>query len=333
MCALPIGGFMPIPLAMMIPFMAVQSIVMGDSFGKAYQFGKRRISAMSNEEFNKLSMSDLISDMQVEFKKAIPSINQSIDDATILQNKIIKEMLLILPRFVAGDTSIGGATKGQIELWQNMIKGLSSDIKSAIASSSGYSIIPQSFAQEAPTTITKPTTTPTQTESVNLLDPNIGRTDRQFQNQTLEWLSHNRKLVNLWSSSQIRAITFEYNEKVNALRSRGKLQEILTPTVRDATSLEKEYQVWVKERVDLLQQVLVQKRRFLTFTKRNSSGNTIASPATWRPIKSLHNNLVLKYYSFISRFRTSSNLQIKIAANRYYKERPVRTIVGSTISY
>ncbi len=95
---LPIGGFMPIPLAMMIPFMATQSIVMGDAFGKAYQFGKRKISAMSNEEFNALKLSDLIADMQVEFKASIPSIKQSINDSTELQNHIIAEMLLILPR-------------------------------------------------------------------------------------------------------------------------------------------------------------------------------------------------------------------------------------------
>ncbi len=36
--------------------MATQSMVMGDAFGQAFQYGKRKISAMSNEEFNKTTM-------------------------------------------------------------------------------------------------------------------------------------------------------------------------------------------------------------------------------------------------------------------------------------
>ncbi len=34
-----IGFFAPLPLAMMMPFMAGQSMLMGDAFGKSYQYG------------------------------------------------------------------------------------------------------------------------------------------------------------------------------------------------------------------------------------------------------------------------------------------------------
>ncbi len=64
--ALPIGFFAPLPLPMMIPFMAMQSAMMAWAFGTNFQFGKRKISAMSNEEFNNLTQKQLLDD-QVAF--------------------------------------------------------------------------------------------------------------------------------------------------------------------------------------------------------------------------------------------------------------------------
>ncbi len=116
----PIGGFMPIPLAMMIPFMAAQSLVMGDSFGKGFQFGKRKISAMSNEEFNSLTMSNLITNLQQEFKQLIPSINMSIEDSKDLQTKIVQEMLKIVPNLIATLTeTLGGQPGGGVIIDRN----------------------------------------------------------------------------------------------------------------------------------------------------------------------------------------------------------------------
>jgi len=91
---------MPIPLAMMMPFMAAQSMLMGDAFGKGFQFGKRKISAMSNEEFNALQMTAMVTDMQTEFKGLIPTLNQSIIDSKEVQNTIISEMIKIVPEFL-----------------------------------------------------------------------------------------------------------------------------------------------------------------------------------------------------------------------------------------
>ncbi len=95
--SLPISGFMPIPLAMMIPFMATQSMVMGDAFGRSFQYGKRKISAMSNEEFNATSMNEQAEDMYKTYKLIIPSLQQSIKDSTELQKFIIAS-LLDMPR-------------------------------------------------------------------------------------------------------------------------------------------------------------------------------------------------------------------------------------------
>ncbi len=95
--SLPISGFMPIPLAIMPPFMAYQSLVMGDAFGRAFQFGKRKISAMSNEEFNALTISKMFEQISNEYTRMIPTVEKSMSASLELQVTIVKELLKTLP--------------------------------------------------------------------------------------------------------------------------------------------------------------------------------------------------------------------------------------------
>ncbi len=103
---LPVGGFFPIPLAMMIPFMATQSLVMGEAFGKAFQFGKRKISAMSNDEFNKLSIENVASEMFASYKNILPELKTSIADSSDFQNHIFAQLILLGPNLIK---ALGGA--------------------------------------------------------------------------------------------------------------------------------------------------------------------------------------------------------------------------------
>ncbi len=107
----PISGFMPIPLALMIPFMATQSLVMGEAFGKGFQYGKRRISAMSNEEFNKYTPSMMADDMFKSYTQIIPQLKTSISQSTDLQNYIVSK-LIDMPRelIVAWANALAGKT-------------------------------------------------------------------------------------------------------------------------------------------------------------------------------------------------------------------------------
>ncbi len=115
MVSLPIGGFMPIPLAMMIPFMATQSMVMGQAFGMGFQYGKRKISAMDNETFNKTTMEQVASEMFVAYEKIIPNLKVQMADNQGLQNFIIAK-LLDMPRDLISDffNSITGQQTSQI---------------------------------------------------------------------------------------------------------------------------------------------------------------------------------------------------------------------------
>ncbi len=73
--------------------MAAQSAVMGEAFGKHFQYGKRKISAMSNEEFNKLTSADLFDDTLHGFKEMIPMLEQSMRRTEGLQSFVIEQLI------------------------------------------------------------------------------------------------------------------------------------------------------------------------------------------------------------------------------------------------
>ncbi len=92
-----IGLFAPLPLAMMIPFMAGQSLMMGEAFGKGFQYGKRKISSMSNEEFNALTPGDLGKSITTDYNAVIPHLERAIQDSKEFQTLVISELIRIIP--------------------------------------------------------------------------------------------------------------------------------------------------------------------------------------------------------------------------------------------
>ncbi len=90
---LPIGFFAPLPLAIMIPFMAAQSFAMGHAFGTSFQYGKRKISSMTNEEFNALSATDIHGELQADIRAMIPDMHSSFQRMEQFQIDIINSMV------------------------------------------------------------------------------------------------------------------------------------------------------------------------------------------------------------------------------------------------
>ncbi len=116
-----IGFFAPLPLAIMIPFMAAQSAVMGEAFGKHYQYGKRKISSMSNEEFNKLDGGDVFGSIVTDYLKIIPQIQRAMEASSDFQDKVISEIIKIVPRIpgaiaegLTGEQSSSGTAGAQL---------------------------------------------------------------------------------------------------------------------------------------------------------------------------------------------------------------------------
>ncbi len=86
-----VSGFLPVPLPMMIPFMGAQSLVIGKMFGEGFQYGKRKISAMPNEEFNKLTFESMMSNARDEMKASIPTMQKALGDMQPLVQTVIHE--------------------------------------------------------------------------------------------------------------------------------------------------------------------------------------------------------------------------------------------------
>ncbi len=131
---LPIGGFMPIPLALMVPFMFMQSVMMGYGFGTGFQYSKRKISAMSNDEFNATSIQKESDKMFKAYHEIIPSLQQSILDSKELQKTVLQTMAAIPADMLrdlfgiitgteGGSSGESGSTSGTFETTQETTGG------------------------------------------------------------------------------------------------------------------------------------------------------------------------------------------------------------------
>ncbi len=91
----PVTGslFAPFFFPLGIAFMGAQSAVMMKMAGENWQYGKRRISAMSNEDFNALTPLGLYQLETAELQQIIPSITSSLESMTPLTATIVTEMI------------------------------------------------------------------------------------------------------------------------------------------------------------------------------------------------------------------------------------------------
>ncbi len=88
--------------------MAAQSFAMGHAFGTSFQYGKRKISSMTNEEFNALSATDLHGELQADIRGMIPAMNQSFQRMEDFQIDVLKSMAQVIIK--AGEQFFGFIT-------------------------------------------------------------------------------------------------------------------------------------------------------------------------------------------------------------------------------
>ncbi len=97
--------------------MAAQSFAMGQAFGTSFQYGKRKISSLSNEEFNALSATDIHGNIQADIRAMIPDMQQSFQRMESFQIDIINSMvdtiklgLDQLGKWIGSGFGLGGPT-------------------------------------------------------------------------------------------------------------------------------------------------------------------------------------------------------------------------------
>ncbi len=125
----------------MIPFMGIQSGVMAQQFGMNFQYGKRKISAMSNEEFNKLTPQQMQADFSTQIKGMIPTFEQSLQDMRPFQRMIFIEMIAAFKEAVQLGLDIAGAGLG-------INTGLPSIPKEKFAPPSGFEEHPSNIRRQ-----------------------------------------------------------------------------------------------------------------------------------------------------------------------------------------
>jgi len=79
--------------------MATQSLAMGEAFGKSFQYGKRKISSMTNEEFNQYTFTDMMNEQTANVRAYIPKLHEQMELSYSLQIDIFQEMVKIIPAF------------------------------------------------------------------------------------------------------------------------------------------------------------------------------------------------------------------------------------------
>ncbi len=104
----PLSGFTAVPNPQMLAFMGAQSFIMMYQAGEGWQYGKRRISAMSNEEFNKLTPEMVLEKQAVVLRNSLGTIQNSMDAMTPMIRTIveqygdfIREMIASIPQAVS----------------------------------------------------------------------------------------------------------------------------------------------------------------------------------------------------------------------------------------
>ncbi len=111
---------MPLPLPVMIPFMMWQSAAIAAGFGTYFQFAKRKVSAMSNDEFNKSNPHELVAALYDDIVENIPSSFKQIESLTPI---ILDSMLKMLTDAAQWFSAVLGGQGGFADI-QHHLQGL-----------------------------------------------------------------------------------------------------------------------------------------------------------------------------------------------------------------
>ncbi len=187
MATLPIGFFMPLPLPIMIPFMMWQSAAIAAGFGTYFQYAKRRISAMSNDEFNKFNPSDGVNSMFDDIMSNIPSSFERIRSLNTLILQSMADFLEDGIRFLSG--KLGGQLNQGFQFEGPPTADLP-DRPTIEFQNPFVNPLPQAFPEEAP-----PGTLPfvPQPTSVQFGPPAPPLTQQQLLDKYANWKTYRSK--------------------------------------------------------------------------------------------------------------------------------------------
>lgn len=304
----PIGFFSPFPNPTMVPFMAFQSLVQAQAFGLGFQYGKRKISSMTNEEFNKLTPQMLDQEITADIRSMIPSLQQSMADMTPMMKTIIEQMGAMINELIKA-----------LPQTVNNIIGLPAPLDGSAGAFTKTST-PQQDLQALIDGIIQwsHADTGTTTTSSGLVDVNASADT--FKNYSIEQLS--LALQDLRNRNQINTPLYielnkEYARKLAEKRASGNiLQPTITPNVPvpvvQATPEDIEYNKWKSQQVQLLQTILAFRKALAKIANvrvRDLAGQQRIDEQR-KQFQSQIDNAIDAYKNFLQQSRNIRNSQI-----------------------
>ncbi len=107
--------------------MFMQSAAMALGFGSFFQYGKRKVSAMSNEEFNVLTPEALTAQLMSSINNMIPTVEQSFHQMEQMNEMILQAMAKYF------DQAVGFLDRWITQRGQNFVSNIQSGIVDPIA--------------------------------------------------------------------------------------------------------------------------------------------------------------------------------------------------------
>ncbi len=87
----PISGFTAVPNPMMLSFLATQGFAIMYYGGAGWQFGKRKVSGMTNKQVNNMTPNEFLQQLHGETRTMVPTMQQGMKDMTPLIHTTITQ--------------------------------------------------------------------------------------------------------------------------------------------------------------------------------------------------------------------------------------------------
>ncbi len=279
--------------------MGVQSIIMGEAFGKGFQFGKRKISALTNEQFNKLSLAELWKDTSTDVSEMIPSLKAGMTESRELQSFIVKELIAVVKQ-IPKDIIEGVVGEGAAQIPQilNPTQGLPESIfkiiqaiaeKGINLNLTGGNLLPQAFAETPPGGSGTPDIPLESPPGPNLDNPIEDALQRQQEHRGSKLTQHKNK----WDAKQREELTITANVVNTASAT-------INPPARRITQSTK---LQLTKLIQAQNIKLNQTIGFLNLIKKSDTADHSRTIASWTKLHILYRKLSLAIVTFIKTYR------------------------------
>ncbi len=302
----PLSGFTAVPNPQMLAFMGAQSFIMMFQAGEGWQYGKRKISAMSNEEFNKLTPEIVMEKQAVVLRNSLGTIQKSMNDMTPMIRTIVEQY---------GDF-IHEIIKAIPQIAQNV---LGSDSETGKFSS----------RPGTPAFITPiiPFITPPGTRGAVAPPFAPGTTDtspspRIISISQLRSMSY-ASLLDLRRNGNLTIQTQKH--LVNVINEKSREKRTNPAPIRAETSTDTLIFNYMDRKANMFKNIL-REQKIIDGTKIIFGRPTLLA---WQVTqisnhKKIHKRLKAEWYRFMQQSRNSPIHQIKIDATRAYQSRPFK---------